>query len=51
MSGFLQDWKLNTELIQEYMWPATGDTIPFCEKAEGWFSTSRFLYKLKLIIN
>ncbi|XP_041565083.1 general odorant-binding protein 84a isoform X2 [Drosophila elegans] len=33
-SGLMTDYKLNTDLVRKYVWPATGDSIEACE-AEG----------------
>ncbi|XP_017083484.2 general odorant-binding protein 84a isoform X2 [Drosophila eugracilis] len=30
-SGLMTDYKLNTDLIRKYVWPATGDSIEACE--------------------
>jgi len=30
----MTDYKLNTDLVRKYVWPATGDSIEACE-AEG----------------
>ncbi|XP_037944300.1 general odorant-binding protein 84a [Teleopsis dalmanni] len=31
-SGFIDNWALNVELIRQYMWPATGDSISYCQE-------------------
>ncbi|XP_067615275.1 general odorant-binding protein 84a-like [Eurosta solidaginis] len=31
-TGIIRNWKLNRSLIRKTMWPATGDSIPVCEK-------------------
>nr|NP_001097700.2 Odorant-binding protein 84a, isoform C [Drosophila melanogaster]ABW08613.2 Odorant-binding protein 84a, isoform C [Drosophila melanogaster] len=33
-SGLMTDYKLNTDLVRKYVWPATGDSVEACE-AEG----------------
>ncbi|XP_017049126.1 general odorant-binding protein 84a isoform X2 [Drosophila ficusphila] len=33
-SGLMTDYKLNSDLVRKYVWPATGDSIEACE-AEG----------------
>ncbi|KAH8281087.1 hypothetical protein KR054_010485 [Drosophila jambulina] len=30
-SGLMKDYKLNTDLVRKYVWPATGDSIEACE--------------------
>ncbi|XP_016978364.1 general odorant-binding protein 84a isoform X2 [Drosophila rhopaloa] len=30
-SGLMMDYKLNTDLVRKYIWPATGDSIEACE--------------------
>lgn len=30
-SGLMNNFKLNTELVRKYLWPATGDSIEHCE--------------------
>ncbi|EDV93390.1 general odorant-binding protein 84a [Drosophila grimshawi] len=33
-TGILDNYKLNVDLVRKYMWPATGDSIEYCE-AQG----------------
>ncbi|XP_020813924.1 general odorant-binding protein 84a [Drosophila serrata] len=30
-SGLMKDYKLNTDLVRKYVWPATGDSIEVCQ--------------------
>ncbi|KAH8243153.1 hypothetical protein KR032_004999 [Drosophila birchii] len=30
-SGLMKDYKLNTDLVRKYVWPATGDSIEACD--------------------
>ncbi|XP_034488722.1 general odorant-binding protein 84a [Drosophila innubila] len=30
-SGFMENFKLNVEMVRKYLWPATGDSIDHCE--------------------
>nr|ALS40412.1 general odorant binding protein 84a-like protein-1 [Zeugodacus tau]QKN21561.1 odorant-binding protein [Zeugodacus tau] len=30
-TGLLRNWQLNSTLIRQTMWPATGDSIPVCQ--------------------
>ncbi|XP_030374255.1 general odorant-binding protein 84a [Scaptodrosophila lebanonensis] len=30
-SGLMDNFKLNAELVRKYVWPATGDSIEYCE--------------------
>ncbi|KRF78912.1 general odorant-binding protein 84a isoform X2 [Drosophila virilis] len=30
-AGIIENFKLNPDVVRKYMWPATGDSIEFCE--------------------